>query len=190
MNAIEEFATSLLSLNLYAVIILIWKKILSLSLLKFITVSRSSTLLRVFLMGRSGCPSKGGNLAGLLASQKVWTFPFCWISPLLKNWVPLSPYHSQYIGKKSLTAFRQILSKTLPEACILSNAIMTYLKKFIGTKSLDAKECLAVLSPRIIPRCPPKHLWETLGMRKNHTEQPKIYSFPPPEKNPLINLLL
>ena len=112
MNAIEEFATSLLSLNLHAVITLIWKKILSHTLFKFITISRSSTLLRVFLMGRSGCRTKEGNLAGLLASQKVWTFPFCWISTPLKNWFPLSPDHTQYIGKKvSLTAFRQILSK-------------------------------------------------------------------------------
>ena len=187
MNAIEEFATSLLSLNLHAVITLIWKKILSHTLFKFITISRSSTLLRVFLMGRSGCPTKGGNLARLLASQKVWTFPFCCISTPLKNWVPLSPDHTQYIGKKvSLTAFRQILSKTR----FFSNTIKTYLKKFIRTKCLDTKQCPAGLSPRIIPHCPPKRLWETLGMRMNHTQQPKIYSFPPPEKNPLINLLL
>ena len=68
---------------------------------------------------------------------------------------------------------------------------MTYLKKLIGTKSLNTEQCPAGLSPRIIPHyLPPKHLWETLGMGKNLTQQPKIYWFPPPEKFPLINLLL
>ena len=33
-------------------------------------------------------------------------------------------------------------------------------------------------------------LWETLGMGKNPTQQPKIYSFPPSEKSPLIDLNL
>ena len=109
-----------------------------------------------------------------------------------KNWVTLSPDHTPYTGKKkvSLTALRQILSKVLPEACIFSNTIVTYLKKFIGTKSLDTKQCPAGLSLRIIPHYPPKHLWETLGMGKNHTQEPKMYSFPPPEKNPITNLLL
>ena len=136
MNAIKEFATSFV--NLHAVNLLIWKKILSLTLFKIITVNGSSTLLRVFLMGRSGCPTKGGNLGGLPASQKVWTFPLCWISPPLKNWVPqITDY---ILGKKVLViAFRQILSKILPEACIFSNTIMTYLKKLVGTKSLNTK---------------------------------------------------
>ena len=67
---------------------------------------------------------------------------------------------------------------------------MTYLKNFIGTKSIDRKQFPAGLSPGIIPHYPPKHLWKTLGMGKNHTQQPKIYPFPPPEKSLLINLLL
>ena len=134
------------------------------SLFKIITVSRSSILLRVFLMGRSECPTKRGNLRGLSESQKVWTFLFCWISSPPKNWVILSIDHTPYITKKvSLTAFRQILSKTLPEACIFSNPVMNYLKKIIGTKSLNTKQCLAGLSPRIIPDYSPKHLWETWG---------------------------
>ena len=110
LNAVEEFATCPLSLNLHALNILIWKKILSLTLLKIITVSRSSTLLSVFLMGRSGCPTKRGNLGGLPASQTVWTFPFFWISSPLKSWVLLFPDHTPYIGEKtafSLTKFYQ-----------------------------------------------------------------------------------
>ena len=31
-------------------------------------------------------------------------------------------------------------------------------------------------------------LWETLGMGKKPTQQPKIYSFPPSEKSSLIDL--
>ena len=87
--------------------------------------------------------------------------------------------------KVTLIAFRQILSKLLPEACILSNTMMTYLKKLVGTKSHNTKQCSARLSPRILPHYPPKHLWETPWMRKISTQQPKIYSFPPTEKSPL-----
>ena len=58
MNGIEEFATSFLSLNLHAVSILIWKKMLSLTLFKIITVSWSGTLLRVFLMADQVVPLK------------------------------------------------------------------------------------------------------------------------------------
>ena len=70
LNAIKEFANPFLSLNLHAVNILIWKKVLSLTLFKIITVSRSSTLLRVFLMGVSGCPTKGGNLGVFQQARK------------------------------------------------------------------------------------------------------------------------
>ena len=49
--------------------------------------------------------------------------------------------------KVSLTAFGQILPKILPVVHISSFIIMTYLKKFIGIKSLITKQCLAELSP-------------------------------------------
>ena len=78
----------------------------------------------------------------------------------------------------------------LPDTYIFSDKIMTYLKKLIGTESLNIKQCPAKLPPRIYPIITPKHLWGTLRMRKNSTQQPKIYSFLPPEKFPLINLLL
>ena len=72
-----------------------------------------------------------------------------------KNWVPLFPDHKPNIRKKvSVIAFRQILSKILPKACIFSNTIITYLKKFIGTKSFNTKHWTAGLSPRIYPIIP------------------------------------
>ena len=128
MNGLEKFATSFLFLNLHAVIILIWKKILSLTLFKIITVSRSSTLLRVFLMGRSGCPTKRGNLGGLSGSQKVWTFSFCWVSPPPKKLShPVPRSHSIYWKERvSLTAFREILSKVLPEAFFSATIWLTW----------------------------------------------------------------
>ena len=60
----------------------------------------------------------------------------------------------------------------------------------VQLKVANAKQCPAELSPTIIPHYPPKHLWETLEMGKNPTQQPKIHSFPPSEKSSLINLLL
>ena len=86
-------------------------------------------------------------------------------------------------------------------------------KSSIKTKSLNTKPCPVWLFPRIIcqasPFLPkmsqnscthrvwtaplsPEPLSETQGMAKNPTQQPKIYSFPPSEKPPLIdiNLLL
>ena len=88
----------------------------------------------------------------------------------------------------SLIALREILSKFLPEAFIFSDTIMTYLKKFVETKSLNTKQCPTGLSPRIILHYSPKYLWETLGMGENPTQRPKIYR--PPEISPLLNLLL
>ena len=134
---------------------MIWKKIISLIFFKTITVSRSSTLLRVFLMERSGCPTKGENLGGPPASQNVWTFPFCLISPPFKKFSPLPLDHTPYIGKKAtLTAFRQVLSNILSETCIFSNTIMNCLKKFIGTKSLDTKSVLQHYHPELYPIIP------------------------------------
>ena len=125
------------------------KEILSFTLFKIVTVSRSSTLFRVFLMARWGVPTKkniffgggGGGGGSLLASQKVWTFPFYWISP---------------------------------PTPIFSNTIMTYFKKLIGTKFINIKHCPAGLSPKIMPPCPPKHSLETLEMGENPTQEPKI----------------
>ena len=42
-----------------------------------------------------------------------------------------------------------------------------------------------ITSQNYVPS-PPKHLWEILRMRENPTQQPKTYSFSPPEKSRLI----
>ena len=84
-------------------------------------------------------------------------------------------------------------------------------KSSIKTKSVNRKPCLAGLSPRIICQTSPfllkmsqnccnqqlwtvipspEPLWVTLGIGKNSTQQPKIYSLPPSEKSPLIDLNL
>ena len=65
LNTIKEFVTSFQSLILNAADFLLWKKILSITLFKMITVSRPSTLVRFFLMGRSWCTTKGGLWVGV-----------------------------------------------------------------------------------------------------------------------------
>ena len=98
-------------------------------------------------------------------------------------------------------------------ACSVHSVTQLWLiwKSLIKNKSLNTKPCPAGLPPRIIcqpsPFFPkmsqncctiqvatvppsPKPLWETLGMRKNPTEQPKNYSFAPSEKSSLIDLNL
>ena len=67
------------------------------------------------------------------------------------------PLITAHIGKKSIVAFRQFFSKILSQACIFSNTVMTYLKKLVGTKSLNAKQFPAGLSPGIISHYHPKH---------------------------------
>ena len=47
-----------------------------------------------------------------------------------------------------------VLSKVLPGARIFSFTIMNYLKKFIGIKSPNTKQCPAGSSPRIITSLP------------------------------------
>ena len=85
------------------------------------------------------------------------------------------------------------------------------LKNSIKSKSVNTKPFPAGLSPRIICQASrfllkmsqnccthqvwtvppfPEPLWLTLGMGKNPNQQPKIYSFRPSEKSPLIDLNL
>ena len=70
------------------------------------------------------------------------------IAPNKKLTLTVSPGLRPHIGKKmvSLIAFRQNLPRTLPAACIFSYTIMTYLKSFDGTKSLNAKQYPSVLT--------------------------------------------
>ena len=76
LNAISKDLPPLFYLYFYlAVNIFIWKKILSLTLFKITTVSRSSTLLRVFLMGRPECPTKKKNWGKSPCKSKSLNFP-------------------------------------------------------------------------------------------------------------------
>ena len=114
MNTVKEFATFIPSLILHAVNLLLWKKILSLTLFKIITASRPSTLLKVFLMGKSGCPNNRGNRGGEL--------------PLPAKKFELLPSVRYTLTKKSPIAFRQVLPKFFPATCIFSYTIITYSK--------------------------------------------------------------
>ena len=132
LNTIKLFVTYFSSLILHPVNVLLWKKILSLTLFKVITVSIPSTLIRIFFMERSGCPTKGRNwVEDFRASPKMWTFPFCWISPPLKNWDPCpSPDHRPHIEKKvSLIAFRQVLAKLWKDMMELSPLIQNSIQQ-------------------------------------------------------------
>ena len=74
--------------------------------------------------------------------------------------------------KVSIIAFRKILSKILLAAYIFSNAIMTNLKKLIGNKPLIQNS----VQKDYFPELPSKPLWQTLGMRENTSQWPKIHS--------------
>ena len=90
----------------------------------------------------SPCKTKGLNFSLLLD-----------IIPTKKLSLPVPTRITDHILEKqvSLITFRPILPKILAAAYIFSNTITTNLKKLIGNKSLNAKQCPAGLSLRIIP---------------------------------------
>ena len=106
-------------------------------------------------MGRLGCHTKGDNWEkGCSCKPKSLNFPLMLdITPTKKLGPPVPTLITDHILRKkvSLIAFRLSLPKILPAAYIFSNTIMTNLKKLIGNKSLNTKQCPAGLSPRIIP---------------------------------------
>ena len=176
MNAIKELATSFFIFKLTCSKVIYLKENTLTHSFKNHYSKRIKHTLQGFFYREIRCPTKGGNLVVSLKAKNFVLFPSVGYLPNQKNWVPLSPDHRPHIGKRvSLIAFRQILSKILPEACIFSNTIMTFLKNLIGTKSFIRKQCPAGLSPTIIPHYAPKHLWKTLGMGKNSTQ--KLTSF-------------
>ena len=92
------------SLTLHAVNFLLWKKI--------ITVSRPTTF-KIFLMGRSGCPTKQGTgKGGFPCKPKSLYFPLLLIK--------ISHFGKSHVSgnKVSLLAFRHVVAKILPAACI------------------------------------------------------------------------
>ena len=105
-NCYLKIFSSLSSSTLHAVNVLLWKKIT--------TVSRPTTL-RVFLMGRSGYPTKRGNWGGGGSPCKSKSLNF----PLLldKN---ITYWEIPHIGTKKvfLIAFRQVLTNIFPVAFI------------------------------------------------------------------------
>ena len=115
------------------------------------------TPIRVLIMGRSGCATKGGSWGDFLQAQKIELSPSVGNCPQSKidthrvSW-PQTTYREKMV---SLIVFRQNLPRTLPAACIFSYTIMTYLKNFDGTKSLNAKQYPAVLTTWIILQVSP-----------------------------------
>ena len=59
---------------------------------------------------------------------------------------------------------------------------MTYLKKLLGTTSLN-KKCLAELYPICIPHIPLNIYWKTCGKRENSTQQSKYQLISPTIKS-------
>ena len=120
--------------------------------------------------------------------------------------------NSTYWEKKlSLIAFRQVLTKILPASLFIHLHNYDLFEKARLELSSLIQNCPAGLYPRIIRKLSPflpkmlknccihqvwtvtpstETLWETLGMKENPTQQPKVYSFPPSKKFPLIDLHL
>ena len=116
------------------------------------------------------------------------------------------------MGKRvSLIVFRYVLTKILSAACILlhnydliekaqlklspliQNCVQQdYIPESYARHLPSYQKCHKIVAPTRCGLFPPspEPLWVTLGMGKNPTQQPKIYSFPPSEKSPLIGLNL
>ena len=67
----------------------------------------------------------------------------------------------------------------------LSSRIICHASPFLPKMS---QNCCTHQAWTVLPF--PEPLWVTLGMGENPTQQPKIYSFPPSEKFPLLGLNL
>ena len=90
------------SLNLHAENLFLRKKILSLSLFKITTLSRPSSLLRVFLVGRLKCLTKGSEMGGSPCNRKSLNFPLLLnITPTKELSPPVSPLITDHILEKS-----------------------------------------------------------------------------------------
>ena len=83
-------------------------------------------LLQIFPYGEKDVPLKETIREGW-SPCKPKSLSFCWISLPPKNWVPLITDHT--LEKKCLIAFRKVLPKLLPAACIFSCTINTCFRK-------------------------------------------------------------
>ena len=116
-----------------------------LTLFKISKVKRPSTFIRIFVMGRSACPNKGGNRGGvgessLPANPKISNFPLLLNIIFNQKWSshPVLFLITDHIleRKVSLTNLRQTLPNILSVGCIFSYAIMTYLKNLMELSPL------------------------------------------------------
>ena len=122
-------------------------------------------------------------------------------------------WKSHILGRKyiSLLAFREVLTKIFAWSMHSVTQLWLTWKSLIKNKSLHPNQCPSGLSPRIISQVSPfltkisknccthhvwtvplspEPLWETLGMKENPAQHPKMYSFLPSEKSPLTDLNL
>ena len=157
---------SLSSLTLHPADLLLWKKIVSLTLFKIIAVCRLSTFLRVFVKERS----RG-------------------ITPP-KNWVPLSlPWSKKTYLKKGISnSFRT--NFTIDFACGVRFQLHSHDLFEKAYKTVPARIITPpppTTTPRIHLNFYGKPRW---GGEGESNQQPKIDSFPPPEKFLIINLHL
>ena len=133
-----KFDTSFSSLILHAVNLLLWHKILLLTLFRIIAVKRPTTFVRVFLMGRPECFTKGGKWQGVsLQFQKFELSPFLGYCPQQKIEFPYpSPDHRPHIGKNGIyNSFSKSFTKNFACGNIFSYTIMTYLKSLMEVVS-------------------------------------------------------
>ena len=117
---------------------------LSLTLFNIITVITPSTFLRLFFMGRSGFEIKEETGEGFSRScLNFLTSFFCWMSFPPHPSPCLSLDCRPHIRKNSFQTNFNILLV----AHIFSFTITTYVKRFIGIKSLITRQCPAESSP-------------------------------------------
>ena len=110
----------------------------------------------------------------------------------------------------SLLAFRQVLTKILPAACIQLHNYDLFEKAQLKLSPLIQNSVqqdylpdmcqVSLFLTKMSKNCcthqvwtvplSPEPLWEALGMGENPTQHPKMYSSSPSEKSPLIDLNL
>ena len=174
MSAIKLFSTSFSSLMLYAANFLLWKKIISITLFKIITVSRSSTL---YLMERLGCQTKRRNCGreSPCKMKSINFLPLLNITPIF----PSLPWWQTTFWKKRYLWY--LLEKFYQKLCL--QVIFSATQSWLILKSSFEINLLIENIPQqdYFSELPLKPLWETRGMAENTNQQPKIYQFSPPE---------
>ena len=129
MNAIKEFATSFFIFKLTCSKVIYLKENTLTHSFENHYSKRIKHPLQGFFKGRSDAPLKEGIWWSPWKPKSLYFFLLLDISQTKKTEFPCPLITNHILEKKvSLIAFRRILSKILPEACIFSNTIMTFLK--------------------------------------------------------------